>query len=184
MQIGDTLSLVVGPKEGNHACDTTIVQFEIAEIGGNGRVWNLTGDVVDNVYAGNPHPDRFGNAGVWHFHAFTAPSEPPVRLESNAKTAKEYLTELAAKNLETTRQRVRKHPEQTWDGAVGAMFPNKTLPALPKPGFENPMKVEVPCASPLRHRHPGAERAHPRPAARRVRRPHRHQPAARGARHP
>ena len=35
-----------------------------------------------------------------------------------------------------------------------------------------------------RHRDPGAERAHPRPAPRRVRRAHRHQPAARGARHP
>jgi hypothetical protein len=36
----------------------------------------------------------------------------------------------------------------------------------------------------LRHRHAGAHRDHPRPAAGRVRRAGRHQPAARGARHP
>ena len=37
---------------------------------------------------------------------------------------------------------------------------------------------------PFRRRDPGAHRDHPRPAARRVRRAGRHQPAARGARHP
>ena len=36
----------------------------------------------------------------------------------------------------------------------------------------------------LRHRHPGADRDHPRPAPRRLRRPGRDQPAARGAGHP
>ena len=77
--------------------------------------------------------------------ASTAPSELPFSLESNARTAKEFVKELAAKGLETTRQRVREHPEQTWDGAVGAMFPGKTLPAIPKPESETPMKVEVPC---------------------------------------
>ena len=36
----------------------------------------------------------------------------------------------------------------------------------------------------LRHRHAGAHRDHPRPAPRRLRLPRRHQPAARGPRHP
>jgi hypothetical protein len=36
----------------------------------------------------------------------------------------------------------------------------------------------------FRHRHAGAHRDHPRPAPRRVRRAGRHQPAARGPRHP
>ena len=38
--------------------------------------------------------------------------------------------------------------------------------------------------SAFRHRHPGAHRNHPRPAPRRLRRADRHQPAARGPRHP
>ena len=77
--------------------------------------------------------------------ASTAPSGPPFSLESNARTAKDFVKELAARGLETTRLRVREHPEQTWDGAIGAMFPGKTLPAIPKPKSEAPMKVEVPC---------------------------------------
>ncbi|MBN2559594.1 MAG: hypothetical protein JXQ75_01505 [Phycisphaerae bacterium] len=145
VEAGDVLSLVVGAKGGDHICDTTIVELQLAEVGGKERVWSLTKDVVDSVHASNPHDDASGNAAVWHFYASTARWEPPFSLESNARTAKEFMKELAAKGLETTRQRVREHPEQTWDGAVGAMFPGKTLPAIPKPEFETPMKVEVPC---------------------------------------
>jgi hypothetical protein len=68
-----------------------------------------------------------------------------VRPASSATTAEEFMKQLAAQRLETTRRRVREHAEQTWDGAVGAMFPGKTLPAIPKPKIEAPMKVEVPC---------------------------------------
>jgi len=160
VEAGETLSLVVGAKAGNHSGDTTIIEWQIAEVGGQGRVWNLTKDVVDSVHAGNPHADASGTAGVWHFDAFTAPSEPPFRLESNARTAQQFMKELAsrattarqfiqeltARNLNTVRQRVRQNPEQTWDGAVGAMFPGKTLPAIPKPELATPMEIEVPCA--------------------------------------
>ena len=146
VEAGDVLSLVVGAKGGDHLCDTTIVELQFAEVGGAGRVWNLTKDVVDSVHAGNPHADVFGNAGVWQFYASSAPSEPSFSLAADATTAREFVKELAARGMETIRQRVRKHPEQTWDGAMGAMFPGKTLPAIPKPAFEPPMKVEVPCA--------------------------------------
>jgi hypothetical protein len=64
---------------------------------------------------------------------------------SNATTAQEFVNELTAKGLKTIRQRVRDHSEQTWDGAVGAMFPLNALPAIPKPEFDTPMKVAVPC---------------------------------------
>ena len=141
---GDTLSLVVGAKGGNHICDTTLVEFQIAEVGGKGRVWNLAKDVVDSVHAGNPHADASGNVGVWHFYACTAPSKPPFRLTSSARTAEEFVEELAAKGLKTTRQRVREHPEQTWDGAVGAMFSGQTLLPIPKPESKGPMQIEVP----------------------------------------
>ena len=148
---GDTLSLVVGAKGGNHGCDTTIIEFEIAEVGGQGRVWDLVKDVVDSVHAGNPHGDALGNADVWHFSSVEAastappaPSEPPFSAASQARTAKEFVKELAARNLATIRQRVRTHPEQTWEDAVAAMRPGEALPPHPKAPFEPAMQVEVP----------------------------------------
>jgi hypothetical protein len=70
---------------------------------------------------------------------------PPVALSSAATSAKEFLKELSARRLSTIRQRVRQHPEQTWEDAVAAMRPGETLPPHPKPAFEPAMQVEVPC---------------------------------------
>ncbi|MFT5522583.1 MAG: hypothetical protein ACI9HK_000527, partial [Pirellulaceae bacterium] len=64
---GDVLSLVVGPRDGGHACDTTHVELAIATIGKDQKVWSLTKDIVDNVLASNPLPDSYGNSDVWHF---------------------------------------------------------------------------------------------------------------------
>ena len=64
---GDIVALVIGPRDGNHACDLTEIDLRIEEIGGEQRVWSLAGDCADSVSAGNPHADRFGNAGIWHF---------------------------------------------------------------------------------------------------------------------
>ena len=72
-------------------------------------------------------------------------SSPPFQLRSKAASAREFIEELATKHLTTIRLRTRQHSEQTWEGAVGAMFPGKALPAIPKPEFEPPMKVDVPC---------------------------------------
>jgi hypothetical protein len=150
---GDNLALVVGAKGGDHISDTTIVELEIVEIGGQKRVWSLTQDVVDSIDAGNPHADRFGNASVWRFYAAPASSiwqlppaasEPPFKLSSTAQSAREFLKERAAMGLKTIRQRVREHPEQTWEVAVGAMRPNESLPPHPKPPFEPAMQISVP----------------------------------------
>ncbi len=62
-----------------------------------------------------------------------------------AASAREFRKELAAKGLTTIRQRVREHPEQTWEGAVTALHGDKPLPPHPKPGFEPAMQVDVPC---------------------------------------
>lgn len=62
---GDLISLVVGPRDGNHACDTTAVDFTITL---DGKTWDLGKDVSPEITAGNPHADGQGNAGVWHFY--------------------------------------------------------------------------------------------------------------------
>lgn len=65
---GDLLSLVIGPRDGNHACDLTDVELVIATAGEGGSQWSLTRDVAGAVLAGNPHADRLGNLNVWHFY--------------------------------------------------------------------------------------------------------------------
>ena len=62
---GDLVSLLIGPRDGNHACDLTAVDLTLA---GGGREWNLAREVSPDVLAGNPHADAHGNAGVWHFY--------------------------------------------------------------------------------------------------------------------
>ncbi len=61
---GEVVFLSITPLK-NHGADTTLVEFEIAEIGGKERRWNATADLVDDLLAGNPHKDRHGNEHVW-----------------------------------------------------------------------------------------------------------------------
>jgi hypothetical protein len=68
VQPGDLVSLLIGPRERNHACDLTALELKLTSVGDNGKTWNLAEDVSGDVLAGNPHADRFGNAGVWHFY--------------------------------------------------------------------------------------------------------------------
>ncbi len=148
---GDMISLVVGPK-GAHQCDTTLIDLIISEADGSGRIWNLRQDVLETLHAGNPHQDTQGRAEVWHFYCEKAatpppvPSEPPIELASQARSAHEFIQELQRRNLRTIRQQIRARPEQTWEGAVTAMR-GTNLPPHPTPpaGFEPAMQVQVPC---------------------------------------
>ena len=149
VESGDMLSLVVGARNGDHICDTTIVELVITDTEAGGRAWELTREVVDSIHAGNPHPDAAGHPDVWHFYSEPAaapppqPSQPPFAMASPAKTAREFLPELAAKHLATIRQRTRAHAEQTWLGAVTAMR-GTNLPPLPRPPFAPAMEVDLP----------------------------------------
>lgn len=67
IQAGDFLALLIGPRDGNHGCDLTDVKLTLKNDGAEAKEWSLTGDVTDDVLAGNPHADRFGNQDVWHF---------------------------------------------------------------------------------------------------------------------
>ena len=64
VQSGDVLALIIGPRDGNHSCDLTAVDLDLRDAT---RTWNLAKDVSPDILAGNPHADRLGNAGVWHF---------------------------------------------------------------------------------------------------------------------
>jgi hypothetical protein len=149
VESGDMVSLVVGAKDGNHFCDTTIVELSITEAEAPGRTWGLTREVVDSIQAGNPHADAAGHPDVWHFYSQPAsapppqPSQPPFDLASKAKTAREFMQELGAKHQSTIRERTRGHAEQTWLGAVTAMR-GTNLPPLPRPPFAPAMEVELP----------------------------------------
>ncbi len=68
VQEGDLVSLLIGPRDGNHSCDLTAVDLKLTAAGDGGRTWNLADDVSGDVHAGNPHADRLGNADVWHFY--------------------------------------------------------------------------------------------------------------------
>jgi hypothetical protein len=65
VQAGDLISLLIGPRDGNHACDLTAVDLTLA---GDGRRWDLARDVSPDILAGNPHADSQGHSGVWHFY--------------------------------------------------------------------------------------------------------------------
>ena len=71
-------------------------------------------------------------------------SEVAFPMESATTTAKDFLQELKDRGLKTIRQRVREHPEQTWQGAVTSMQADKALPPHPTPPFEPEMQIEVP----------------------------------------
>ena len=62
---GDFVTLVIGPRDGNHSCDLTAVDMTLTS---GDRRWTLSRDVSPDVLSGNPHVDSFGNEGVWHFY--------------------------------------------------------------------------------------------------------------------
>jgi hypothetical protein len=81
VQKGDLVSLLIGPRDGNHACDLTDLEFRLNGTGGPDFEWSVTRDVSPDILAGNPHGDRLGNANVWHFYTEPvsgADSEPLI----------------------------------------------------------------------------------------------------------
>lgn len=67
VQPEDVIALLIGPRS-NHGCDLTAVDLTVAVEGNDGKVWDLAADISPDVTAANPHADKYGNAGVWHFY--------------------------------------------------------------------------------------------------------------------
>jgi hypothetical protein len=68
IQQGDLISLLIGPRDGNHSCDLTAIDLVLTSQGDPPQTWSLAAEVSPDVLAGNPHADGFGNLGVWHFY--------------------------------------------------------------------------------------------------------------------
>ncbi|WP_439623558.1 DUF1592 domain-containing protein [Gemmata sp.] len=64
---GDVLVLAVDAKAGDHFCDMTEVWLTVADTENPKNVWDLAADVVADITAGNPHPDKLGNKETWSF---------------------------------------------------------------------------------------------------------------------
>jgi RNAse (barnase) inhibitor barstar len=65
---GELISIVLGPRDGNHSCDLTEINLTITEVAGEKRSWDLAKDCSADIQTANPHPDQLGNANVWHFY--------------------------------------------------------------------------------------------------------------------
>ncbi len=77
---GDLISLLIGPRDGNHSCDLTDLEF-LLSTGENQRTeWNLTKDVSADILVANPHADSQGNDGVWHFYSEPVTEQGPGSL--------------------------------------------------------------------------------------------------------
>lgn len=68
VQQDDVISLLIGPRDGNHGCDLTAVDLVLTSAEAAARVWDLARDVSPDIQAANPHADRLGNEGIWHFY--------------------------------------------------------------------------------------------------------------------
>jgi len=71
---GDLVSVVVGPRDGNHSCDLTRVDLTLTHTTDSSLRWDLASDVSPDIHAGNPHADRRGQSNIWHF--YTEPVGP------------------------------------------------------------------------------------------------------------
>ncbi len=69
VKTGDVVSLRIGPRDGDHACDLTDIELTLSELQGEKRHWSLRQDCADSIEAGNPHADPYGNEAVWHFYS-------------------------------------------------------------------------------------------------------------------
>jgi hypothetical protein len=95
---GELLCVSVGPRDGNHSCDLTAVDLTVTD---ETHQWDLAGDVSPDILAGNPHADRLGNPGVWHFY-----SEPDTEDPGTVFPAGSLLTRWQTSDQPVERQRI------------------------------------------------------------------------------
>jgi hypothetical protein len=92
---GDLVSLLIGPRDGNHACDLTAVDLVLIA-GEGGRRWDLAADISGHILDSNPQSDRYGNTNVWHFYTEQEGSEKVPLLPAGSLLARWQLASTLA----------------------------------------------------------------------------------------
>jgi RNAse (barnase) inhibitor barstar len=62
LRAGDFVVVKIDPREGNHACDLTLVDLTVDD---GTRQWDLARELSPDLAAANPHPDAAGQPAVW-----------------------------------------------------------------------------------------------------------------------
>ncbi|HUY34306.1 MAG TPA: DUF1592 domain-containing protein [Pirellulales bacterium] len=142
VQTGDIVSLLIGPRDGNHACDLTAIELKLTSGGDGGRTWNLAEDVSSDILAGNPHVDRAGNQGVWHFYTEpdqggeASPVVPAESLLAKWQTAEDAVEK---NNLaDAVRKLLTSGPPEPNDSADAVLY--RQLTSLGGPLFSGMLK--------------------------------------------
>jgi hypothetical protein len=69
VRAGDLVSLIIRPRDNDHVCDLTDLEFKLSTRDGpKPQDWSLTREVAGDIASGNPHADQAGHPGVWHFY--------------------------------------------------------------------------------------------------------------------
>ena len=64
VKVGQIVQLTIDPS-GDYGADSTLVEWEIQELGGASRKWNLVEDLLSDGVAANPHKDSYNNEATW-----------------------------------------------------------------------------------------------------------------------
>jgi hypothetical protein len=110
---GDLVSLVIGPRDGNHSCDLTSIDFTLND---GTREWNLGREISPEILAGNPHKDSHGNADVWHFY-----SEPANGSTGHVIAAGSVLARWQSAASNEEKQRLADDVQRLLQGGVASL---------------------------------------------------------------
>lgn len=88
VEAGQVVALIIGPRDGNHACDLTTINLTLSD---GQTTWDLAKNVSPNILKSNPH-------GAWHFLSQPASLEAAPDVPAPiAEWRKKPSAELAAK---------------------------------------------------------------------------------------
>ena len=124
---GDLISLLVGPRQRNHACDLTRVDLTIEQLAGKQHQWSLSREIPGRIDDGNPLSDSIGNQSVWHLYSgrvdqIGSSSGPNIPADSLLARWQESTSRSEQLPLETQIQRLASGPRPTADTPDAALY--------------------------------------------------------------
>jgi Protein of unknown function (DUF1592)/Protein of unknown function (DUF1588)/Protein of unknown function (DUF1587)/Protein of unknown function (DUF1585)/Protein of unknown function (DUF1595)/Planctomycete cytochrome C len=102
---GESVALIIGPRDREHTCDLTAVNLSLAEVEPGGRVWDLAAECASDLTTANPQPDRFGHGDVWSFatEPVSAP-DPNAEIPAGSSLARWLLAADDAERAQCARE--------------------------------------------------------------------------------